>query len=107
MKKRLRRKPKYNFYEFRVKHKFCKSQIIEDLLIPSKYSAWRYLGFSEDKKTFLYARKADFHKKPEYRELNEMAVYHYIAIRNIDFILDNAMCLHVHNPLTNNNLRYV
>ena len=72
------------------------------------YSKWKYLGYSEENGSYLYTTKLrDWTNKQDYRELDEMQVYKYIAQHNIDFILDNVMCLNLHNKLTNNKLSFV
>lgn len=107
MKKRLRRnKKQFNFYEFQVKHKFRDYQSLIDLITPSLYSKWKYLGYNEERKTYLYTTKYK-ETKPDYRELNEIQLYEYIGKTSIDFILDNAMCLNLECKLTNNKIRYV
>ena len=89
-----------------LKHGFKDFQSLVDLITPSLYSKWKYLGYSEENKTYLYTTKYK-EKKQDYRELDEMALYEYIGKVNIDFILDNAMCLNLKCELTNNQLRYV
>ena len=107
MKKRLRKnKKQFNFYAFQVKHGLKDYQSLIDLLTPSLYSKWKYLGYSEGKKTYLYTTKRT-EKEKNYRELDEFQLYDYIGRVSIDFILDNAMCLNLECKLTNNQLRYV
>lgn len=107
MKKRLRkRKKQFNFYAFQVKFGFKDYQSLIDLLTPSLHSKWKYLGYSEENRTYLYTTKYK-EKKQDYRELDELQLYEYIGKASIDFILDNAMCLNLKCETTNNQLRLV
>ena len=107
MKRKLRKaKKEFNFYAFQVKHGFKDYQGLADLLTPSLYSRWKYLGYSEENRTYLFTTKYK-EKKQDYRELDEMALYQYIGQHSIDFILDNAMCLNLKCETTNNKIRYV
>jgi hypothetical protein len=106
VKTKLRKNKPFNFYAFQVKHKFKDFQSLVDLMTPSRYSKWKYLGYSKENETYLYTTKYK-EKKQDYRELDEMQVYQYIGKVNIDFILDNAMCLNLKCDLTNNKLVYV